>query len=314
MDNKTTSRKKLEAVRKSLGDNSELKKHSDNIVIIVTGSYGRDEGSEESDMDWIIICNDLISKDDSQRILSTASEIIAKEIQVPAGSTNTFENIINEEKLLTNFGGDKETNQDFTRRMLYVLESKYLFNENKYNELKRQILNTYIKEDIPDQGVNRFMLNDLIRYYRTMCTDYEYKVTETSKSSEWGLRKIKLRFSRKLIYFAGILTIAQTSSFSRKKKIEETLKLLEQTPVERIENILSNDSAEKIIKIYNQFLESISDATVRDKLKSVTRENRNDEPVYRDLKNLSQQFLWELEKSLSSTFPPSHPIHVSLIF
>ena len=86
------------------------------------------------------------------------------------------------------------------------------------------------------------------------------------------------------------------------------------TPLERIQNILSNDSAEKIIKIYNQFLESISDATVRDKLKSVTRENRNKEPIYRDLKNLSQQFLWELEKSLLSTFPPSHPIHVSLIF
>ncbi|MEJ6474866.1 nucleotidyltransferase domain-containing protein [Pseudoalteromonas piscicida] len=314
MDIKRKSKEKLNAVRALLKDSSELQKHSKNIVIIVTGSYGRDEGSEESDMDWIIICNDSVEKGDSESILSTVSEVIEREIQVPAGSTNTFENIINEEKLLKNFGGDKETNQDFTRRMLYVLESKYLFNENKYNFLKRQILNTYIKSDIPDQGVNRFMLNDLIRYYRTMCTDYEYKVNETSKSSEWGLRKIKLRFSRKLIYFAGILTIAQTSSFSREKKIEETLRLLEMTPAERLQNILSTESAEKIIKIYNQFLKSISDPTVRGKLKSVTRENRNEEPMYRDLKNLSQQFLWELEKSLLSTFPPSHPIHVSLIF
>jgi hypothetical protein len=215
--------------------------------------------------------------------------------------------------LLINFGGDKETNQDFTRRMLYMLESKWLFNEEQYVSLKKTILEKYIKADLLDSSLNRFMLNDVIRYYRTICTDYEYKVHENGKS--WGVRKIKLRFSRKLLYFSGLITIASTSNFSRENKIAKTLSFLDLTPVERIRFILGEQQTKKMIGYYKDFLDEISQDSVRDSLNSINdRSQRKENFEYQHLKNLSQHFNWELEKCFSQEFPPSHPIHAALVF
>ncbi|MFT4925470.1 MAG: putative nucleotidyltransferase [Phenylobacterium sp.] len=298
---------------------SELKKHSnldENICVIVTGSYGRGEASEVSDMDWFIVskndsCGSTLSNNDSLT-LKTVTEVVNKNIDQNAGDTGTFENIITISKLLENFGGDKETNQDFTRRMLYLLESRCLYNESLYETLKTKILENYIKSDLLDSNINRFMLNDIIRYYRTMCTDYEYKVAEAGKS--WGVRKIKLRFSRKLIYFSGLLTIADTCNLTRNEKITKTLKLLSLTPMERIKCIVGPDNVSELVRLYEYFLDEISKPEVREELNGVERNNRSETVIYRKLKNKSHNFAWEMEKLLKHNFPQSHPIHTALVF
>jgi len=48
---------------------------------------------------------------------------------------------------------------------------------------------------------SRFLLHDLIRYYRTICVDFEYKTYENGKP--WGDRNIKIQFSRKFLYFSN---------------------------------------------------------------------------------------------------------------
>ncbi|WP_162047941.1 nucleotidyltransferase domain-containing protein [Vibrio taketomensis] len=205
------------AIKKEL-DNAEL---GDELCVVVTGSFGRNEASPESDMDWFIFADKVFKDDEKQAYLDKVTEVVNNRVAKNAGSTGTFESIVTRNDMLENYGGDKETNQAFTRRMLYLLESKCLYNDSLYESLKREILEKYIKESVSDHNLNRFMLNDIIRYYRTICTDYEYKVNEDGKS--WGVRKIKLRFSRKLLYFSGLIAVASTCSLSRKEKIERTL-------------------------------------------------------------------------------------------
>lgn len=315
---------KLSEIRTSIEKliSEDFNDYKDQIAIVTTGSFGRDEASDESDLDWYLIAatecpllsdkspeNVKIVKNIERKLKAVISKLVVKE----TGSTGTFSILVDEMSLYQNYGGDKDTNQAFTRRMLYLLESRYLFNESLYEKIKEKIVSLYIKEDIPDTNINRFMLNDIIRYYRTICTDYEYKVNEEEK--DWGLRKIKLRFSRKLIYFSGLITVAETCNMTRTEKVNETLRLLSLTPIERIKTIAANTAPSDILtSTYCYFLEQISKKEIRQELDGVTRETRSSSETYRDLKNKSNIFSQEMELILNKLYPISHPIHLSLIF
>lgn len=300
----------IKEIRKNLETKSLLLQH--NVSVVVTGSFGRNEASSISDMDWFVISETDIPDDTSKQIQDEVTKVVNVLVTKNVGSTGTFGGVVTKKELLQNFGGSKETNQEFTRRMLYLLESTWLFNEVLFKSTKDEILKTYIKPNISDSGLNRFILNDVIRYYRTICTDYEYKTTIDGK--QWGVRKIKLRFSRKILYFSGLITVASTCSYTREDKIKKTIELLELSPIERIQSIIGVSETTKMMTYYTEFLNKISDDNVRDSLDSVERKNRNENEDYRYLKNLSEHFNWEMEKCFVGEFPPSHPIHAAMIF
>ena len=88
-----------------------------------------------------------------------------------------------------------------------------------------------------------FLLNDIIRYYRTITIDFEFKTSETGKS--WGLRNIKLTYSRKLIYFVGLLMVAKTQDLEKDEKANILIKYINMTPIERIECIVLDKEIKK---------------------------------------------------------------------
>lgn len=70
------------------------------------------------------------------------------------------------------------------------------------------ILERYFEQDVHFSvsgkcRVPRFLLNDLTRYWRTICVDYAAKHREQD-GKKWALRNAKLRLSRKLIYASGL--------------------------------------------------------------------------------------------------------------
>jgi len=155
-----------------------------------------------------------------------------------------------------------------------------------------------------------FLLNDAIRYYRTICVDFEYKTTEGNKP--WGTRNIKLIYSRKLLYFSAILVCAETAQRSYSDKIETTKKLLSLTPIERIQTVCGS-RAEKALKLYDDFLGNFAKENIRNKLNSLTMDTARDSKLFRQLKNGGHHFTWELLKLLKETYDQSHPIRRALI-
>jgi predicted nucleotidyltransferase len=289
---------------------------SQNFCVVTTGSFARCEASNASDLDYFII-----TKNNQKNIEPTDScktqiiGIINKYVKNETGDTETFgqDAVVNIEDLTTNIGGSKDGNAQFTRRMLFLLEGKCLYNVKLFNSFKKQLIGEYIKVTVSDHQLSRFFLNDIIRFYRTMTTDFEHKTSE--KSKPWGLRNIKLTFSRKLLYFGGVITVAQTAQKTRDIKISETLKLLDMSPLERIEYI-ANYRVDKVFRLYDFFLEKISNDKIREELEKVKIDTdpKNNPEIFRELKNESKHFSWALSTLLREIYDEAHPIHHALIF
>lgn len=304
---------------------SNLTVDSVNFTIVTTGSFARCEASEASDLDCFIIIdddceNDKNFNDDNEKptkddFNTTMSKIVLNYIKKDAGSTGTFgiDAVVSIKDLLTNMGGQNDDNIQFSRRMLFLLEGKSLFNDELFQKFRKSLIEKYIKETVSDHQLSRFFLNDIIRFYRTMATDFEYKVSEGGKL--WGVRNIKLTFSRKLLYFGGVITVAETAQKTRETKIQETLTLLDMSPLERI-NYLAVSGSEKVFKSYDYFLEKMSNSKIRGELDKASVEQMPIEnpEVFREMKNESKHFSWALSSVLKNTYDNTHPIHHALIF
>lgn len=277
------------SILKQIRDVLDKELKNKNICVVTTGSYARGEASDESDMDYYVIVKNGeydLSFDEKQIIINTINKYVSKD----SGDTGIFgDNAIESlEYMLKNIGGSADTNIKITRIMLFLLESKALYNSSMYDEVLDKLLNVYVK-NIKKEQITRFLLNDFIRYYRTITVDFEFKTSEIGKS--WGLRNIKLTYSRKLIYFSGILCVAKTMDLEKDEKIKVLKEMFNITPLDRIEVIVNNSQyKEKFFASYNNFLKEISLPKTRKSLNSIlTMESeRNDE--YTKLKENSKIF------------------------
>ncbi|HAS8475946.1 TPA: hypothetical protein I7768_02950, partial [Vibrio vulnificus] len=126
LERKTYSEKIVNDIKETLIDIESLGQN--NVSVIVTGSFGRNEASKESDMDWFIISEESLDSALEQKLQKDVTQVVNEYVTKNVGNTGTFGGVVTKAELLSNFGGDKETNQEFTRRMLYLLESKPLYN------------------------------------------------------------------------------------------------------------------------------------------------------------------------------------------
>jgi predicted nucleotidyltransferase len=290
---------------------------TDRYSIIMTGSYGRFEASNESDLDTFIIVD---SQDDVKALNDIAKnleESVSKIIPKKPGSTGTFGfgAIVTIDAVLSDIGGVNDNNLSITRRMLMLLEGKALINPDKFESYRRQLLEKYIKDQVDPGQLAKFFLNDIIRYWRTMATDYEFKTYDERK--DWGVRNIKLKFSRKLLYVSGIIAAAETVEGSQEDKIKTVIDLLELCPVERIRFIgrKSPASTEILISHYRYFVEEISKPEIRSALNSIVdRKDRNKNPEYVNLRNRGKEFAVDLANWLKEIYPNEHKIHSAMLF
>ncbi len=160
--------------------------------------------------------------------------------------------------MVRNMGGQGDTNQRLTRRMLFLLEGEPLTDVADFRAARRTLLERYIAPRVGDGMLPLFLLNDLIRYYRTIAVDYEFKTSEADKP--WGLRNLKLVFSRKLLYASGLFAIAATRDGPADAKIARLEALLALTPIDRMAALCGGTAVEPILDRYDHFLDRLGAA------------------------------------------------------
>ncbi|MEA2416720.1 MAG: hypothetical protein QOI58_3377 [Thermoanaerobaculia bacterium] len=284
--------------------------HDDTFSIVVTGSLGRGEASEGSD--WIMLIDGpsypehaILAREIRARIRSI--------VPIAEGPTGTFGDIVASHELVHYIAGTRDSNENLTRRILLLSESRALTNTLVRERVIRSVLTRYVVYDRSVQSasgrrqtVPHFLLNDVVRFWRTMASDFASKMWER-EGDGWGIRNVKLRFSRKLLFIWGLLAAFSGELFAPtgldEVEIDEVYFLLltdlvltqtDVPPLELLARVVleceDNDVAAAIFSSYDQFLGVLADPEARQRLKAVQFEHALDDSTYADLRRASQRF------------------------
>mgnify|MGYP005856096381 CR=1 FL=1 len=242
---------------------SDLLGGDSDLIVGVNGSVARREQTAGSDVDLFVLTlsGDISAAREVQ--VEYRERLIARGIKMPAHG-GVFESPLRATQLTATIGGEDDTNTYITRRMLYLLEGEWVANKDGFDRLRSELVARYVAEDLDEQKIVRFFLNDVIRYWRTICVDFEYKTADATKPR--AIRLVKLRLSRMLLYVAGIAAARQTVGRDAAAKRERLAELLALPPLERLGEIHGPDKVAPIEGLYATFLSALNCEDIRARL------------------------------------------------
>jgi predicted nucleotidyltransferase len=290
---------------------------SEDTSLIVFGSLARGEWTSSSDLDWTYLIDGEANSDhlDIAQKIRKVFKDNDERFRAP-GQTETFGNLAFSHDIIHQIGGEHDTNKNTTRRILLLLESCAIGNRTEaYERVIRGVIDRYLKEDshhllTPDSTkfrVPRFLLNDIVRFWRTMAVDFASKQRDRGRVG-WGLRNAKLRMSRKLIFASGLLVCfgpnldPELHSQISTDKNDIKLKLVNYirdyarlTPPEIVASSMDRYSvpasiAEQFLAAYTEFLKLLSDKESRDVLDRLRSEDSRTDPTFKKIRKISEQF------------------------
>src|SRR3972149_7722231 len=267
------------------------------FALVFAGSLGRKEAHETSDEDAFILFQNKVHKKEqsiTKELLSSLKSIIKiNDIKLRMASAGAFSNVCAFGDLVHNIGGKKETNDILTRRMVLLVEGQGICNGDFFDNSKREILMKYLRDLQPISDRRPiFLINDLLRYYRTICVDYEYKKNEAGKP--WAVRLTKLRHSRKMFYLSALLPLLESMNVEPTQRIKWVQEqFIQCTPLERIILLLHKYGKEQhweLLIYYNEFLKFMASKERRQKLDKISFDKRDKNTEYVLMRDNARKF------------------------
>jgi hypothetical protein len=235
------------------------------------------------------------------------------------GPTETFGGLVFSHELIHAIGGDEDTNKNMTRRLLLLLESAPVAvagSQSVRDRIVQGVLYRYVEEDASFLASNdstakipRFLLNDVVRFWRTMAVDYANKYRMRG-GEKWALRNIKLRMSRKLLFVSGLFMciswrLAGRSSGDRKLLTPDLVAHLQawtqRPPLESLAIVIEKygtSLAAEIFNSYDSFLRLLGDDERRKALEELAPEEAYKNEVFLEARSVSNTFDDALTKLL----------------
>jgi len=279
-DRAVYSETRLGELAKRIGTLPGISDYNNSLTIFSAGSYARYEASKYSDIDIFFLCKqerENLPKPRTTELRLFAGLIdIADKMSFPEFSSDCqYLKILHSPQILKNMGSSIDDYENyFTVRMLLLLESKCLFGNAYYDEITREIVNSYFI-DYPDHEQTFqpiFLLNDICRFWKTLLMNYEHRrigsVDIEAKKTKQKVRNFKLKFSRMTTCFA---TIASICSYKVPVTQDQVIEQTRLTPRERLDSIptrmpKAEEAVQNVLDRYAFFLDKTGLTT--DKLES----------------------------------------------
>jgi hypothetical protein len=292
---RSAAAERREALAKCLNDCSPT-----DADIVVFGSLARCEWTQGSDLDWTLLVNGPARPDHRTSVNSIRDAIANEACWRQPGPTEVFGGMTFSHDLVHRIGGESDTNRTTTQRVLLLLESMRVrtAGDDVHEDVVKAVLAAYLEDGaaIRSGNVPRFLLNDVVRYWRTLGVDFASKMRERGHDG-WALRGLKLRTSRKLIFAAG-LVMALEPSFGTATEKEDILETLvdwaKRTPLDTIAKTAMLGRVEpavaaRVFGAYDQFLALLDDPESRKDLAALPK-NATNNPVYQRASAIGRAF------------------------
>lgn len=261
---------RIEERRARLGDLAV----DDNATVVLMGSWGRRELTRSSDDDYMVLVRGERGPAPPRPTVGAVARRFADD---PAGYRDPgregiFADVVHSADLVQRIGLDDDTNTNLTRRMLLMLESVAAFNAEVLEAARRDVIDDYLSDSIKDFRPPRFLLNDLVRYWRTIGVDFVAK--DRKRAGEgWGLRNAKLRTSRKLLFASGLLPVLRCHELTAAQVPGFLAAQLALPPTDRVADaFLRYDQlvgGAAVLGAYDRFLTLLGDEGVRAELHAI---------------------------------------------
>jgi Protein of unknown function (DUF819) len=196
--------------------------------------------------------------------------------------------------LVENIGLDADTNTNLTRRMLLLLESCEATG-SCHDDARRIVLDRYMNYGVKDFRPPRFLLNDLTRYWRTICVDFEGKHADSlGDDPKWVSRNAKLRISRKLLFAGGLVPILLCHLHDRDALTNFLDRWLRAVPLDRLATAFDWAGAQsegaRALTAYDRWMAIQLDPTARAELKTLRHDTRRESALFQEIMGIGAQF------------------------
>ncbi|MDT7042683.1 nucleotidyltransferase domain-containing protein [Candidatus Nitronereus thalassa] len=241
------------------------------VCVYVTGSFGRGEASNYSDLDLFIVGKE----EKNFRVLSNLDEILVKAELIKATRKLNFPEFSGDGEYLKHYTvgdlvaslgkPDDDATNTFTARLLLLLESRPLLEEQIHKQAINSVINAYWRDfrGHESEFVPAFLVNDIIRLWRTFCVNYEAR-TQTSSDEKRAKRKLKnykLKHSRLITCYSAIFYLMATMGKKDTVTQYDAKKMVYLSPIERLEWLLGekgftdfSSKINEILSLYQNFL------------------------------------------------------------
>jgi hypothetical protein len=258
--------------------------------VALFGSWGRRELTARSDDDWAV----LVNGSEREEVLPTPAQIevaIGEEERKP-GTQGVFGATVFCDHLVERIGLDGDDNKNLTRRMLLLLESVAVVNEPAHLACRKRVLDGYLDDSVKDYRPPRFFLNDLIRYWRTICVDFVGKQRE-GEGQKWALRNLKLGTSRKVLFAGGLLPILLCHRYRAADFGQFLSAALALPSVDRVAGAFVEldvvDAGVRAIGAYDRFLGMLDDQSRREELERMSRKEAQVSALFDEGRRLGEE-------------------------
>jgi hypothetical protein len=189
------------------------------VDVILTGSFARRELTAGSDCDYIITSLETVEHDVMPTMVHVVEGVMTDLQFMDPGAQGVFGDFTPAGDLIWRIGLDSDSNINITRRALILTESVSVLNPDVRLILLEKILSRYCADYISgyrqvQDGIKapRFLLNDVIRYWRTIAVDFGAKQWRLTQA-DMGLRHAKLLTTRKILFAGSLMALflAQSS-------------------------------------------------------------------------------------------------------
>ncbi len=276
---------------------------------VVFGSLARNEFTSGSDLDWTLLIDGISKPDHQNTVVDLRNKLSESGYNAP-GTTGAFGGMAFSHDMIHHIGGFEDDNKNTTRRLLLLLESFPVSMQNNsvvYKNVIKNILTRYLNKSFTtgDLKFPRFLLNDIVRYWRLICVDFAAKEW-AEREHKWVLRNIKLRFSRKLLFTAGMLMCYSfhengKSKHDQDSEIEKAIKeFVFKTPLEILAGFLLKydlkDIAVDLFDSYDYFLSVLNNEDKRKHLEGLSPKAIKGDKLYQELREKAHIYQGALTK------------------